>query len=486
MAAARPREAMTEARSLRRRKISASSGDSRMVRSVVSSAHRFKGTEPMPTSFRECRDDEFMLLPVDMRDWLPEGHPAYLIRDMVREMDLSPFCLPCAGDGRRNRPHDPRMMAAVLIYAYATGVFSSRRIARRLHEDVAFRMLCGGSFPRHRTICEFRRRHLGDFRHLFLEVVRLARESGMVRLGTVTVDGAKVRANASKRKATGHGRMQAEERRLEAEIAALVERAGEVDAEEDAVHGADSGDGGVPEEISRRESRLEAIRAAKARLEARQRAADDAKGRKPGEDRNPRGGRPYKRPHGEPRSEGAGQLHRPGEPDHEDKRRGLPAVLQRAGGGRRARQVIVATEVGQEAGDQGRLVAMLDRVEADAGGSPGEVLADAGYCSEEEIAALEARGIEAFVALGREGRKQAAIDGRRRPATRRMAERMAGPEGRKRYARRKWIAEAPHGWIKEAMGFRRFSVRGLEKVRGEWDLVCLALNARRMATALAG
>ena len=457
-----------------------------MVRSVVSSAHRFKGTEPMPTSFRECRDDEFMLLPVDMRDWLPEGHPAYLIRDMVREMDLSPFCLPCAGDGRRNRPHDPRMMAAVLIYAYATGVFSSRRIARKLHEDVAFRMLCGGSFPRHRTICEFRRRHLGDFRHLFLEVVRLARESGMVRLGTVTVDGAKVRANASKRKATGHGRMQAEERRLEAEIAALVERAGEVDAEEDAVHGADSGDGGVPEEISRRESRLEAIRAAKARLEARQRAADDAKGRKPGEDRNPKGGRPYKRPHGEPEAKAQDNFTDPESRIMKTGAEGFQQCFNAQVAVDGARQVIVATEVGQEAGDQGRLVAMLDRVEADAGGSPGEVLADAGYCSEEEIAALEARGIEAFVALGREGRKQAAIDGRRRPATRRMAERMAGPEGRKRYARRKWIAEAPHGWIKEAMGFRRFSVRGLEKVRGEWDLVCLALNARRMATALAG
>ena len=118
---------------------------------LVSSPHRFEGTEPMPTSFRECRDDEFMLLPVDMRDWLPEGHLAYLIRDMVREMDLSPFYLPYDGDGCRNRPYEPRMMVTVLIYAYATGVFSSRRIARRLHEDVAFRMLCGGSFPRHRT-----------------------------------------------------------------------------------------------------------------------------------------------------------------------------------------------------------------------------------------------------------------------------------------------------------------------------------------------
>ena len=166
--------------------------------------------------------------------------------------------------------------------------------------DVAFRMPCGGSFPRHRTICEFSRRHLGDFRHLFLGVVRLAREAGIVKLGTVTVDGTKVRANASRRKATGHGRMLTKQKRLEAEIAALVERAGEVDAGKDAVHGAASGDGGIPEWIERRESRLGTIRAAKERLEARQRAADDAKGRKPGQDRNPKGGQLHERAYGEP------------------------------------------------------------------------------------------------------------------------------------------------------------------------------------------
>jgi len=450
------------------------------------SAHCFKGTKPMPTSFRKCRDDEFMLLPVDMRDWLPERHLAYLIRDMVREMDLSPFHSPYAGDGRRNRPYEPRMMVTVLIYAYATGVFPSRRIARRLHEDVAFRMLSGGSFPRHRTICGFRRRHPGDFRHLFPEVVRLAREAGMVRLGTVTVDGTKVRANASKRKAMSHGRMLTEERRLEAEIAALPDRAGEIDAGEDAVHGADSGDGRVPEEIARRGSRLEAIRAAKARLEARRRAADDAKGRRPGQDRNPRGGRPYKRPHGVPEATAQENFT---DPESRIMRTGAGGFRQcfnaqvAVDGGSR---MIVATEVVREAGDQGRLVAMPDRVEADAGGSPDEVLADAGYCSEEELAALEERGIMAHVALGREGRRLAEIDGERRPATKRMAGRMAGPEGRERYARRKWMAEAPHGWIKEAMGFRRFGVRGLEKVRGEWNLVCPALNAGRMAAALAG
>ena len=165
-----------------------------------------------------------MLLPLDMRDWLPEDHLAYLIRDLVHNLDMTPFYRPYAGDGRRNRPYDPTMMMTVLIYAYATGVFSSRRIARKLHEDVAFRLLCGSTFPSHRTLCEFRRRHLGDFEHLFVAVVQLAREAGIVRLGTVTVDGTKVRANASRHKAMSYARMREEEARLKAEIVALNAR----------------------------------------------------------------------------------------------------------------------------------------------------------------------------------------------------------------------------------------------------------------------
>ena len=294
--------------------------DSCLALAVVSSPHRFEGTEPIPTSFRECRNDEVMLLPIDMSDW------------------------------RRNRPYEPRLMFTVLIYTYVTGVFSSRRIARRLHEDVAFRMLCGGSFPRYRTICEFRRRHLGDFRHLFLEVVRLAREAGMVKLGTVTVDGTKVQANAGKRKVTGHGRMLKEEKRLEAEIAALVDRTG-----------------------------------------------------------------------------------------------------------------------------SGRC---WTRVEADAGGSSREVLADAGHCSEEELAALEERCVWPIWRSG--GRD------RRLP---RSTVSDAQPRGWKilrakvSNARWKWMADVLHGWIKDVMSFRRFGVRSLKKVRSEWDLVCLAQNAGCVAAA---
>ena len=254
----------------------------------------------MPTTFRRYEPDQMLLLAPDLREWVGEGHLAHHVSDLVDSVDLSGFYAPYEGDGRRNAPYEPLMMVKVLIYAYATGVFSSRRIARKLEDDVAFRMLAAGNFPQHRTICEFRRRHLEDFRRLFVEVVRVAREMGLARFGKLSIDGTKVRANASKRKAMSNERMLKEEARLQEEIAALVAKAGAVDAEEDARDGEDVRGDELPEELRRWETRLAAIRAARERLEAAQRAADEARGRKPGQDRNPRGGQPYKRDYGEP------------------------------------------------------------------------------------------------------------------------------------------------------------------------------------------
>ena len=254
----------------------------------------------MPTTFRPYQPDQGLLLPSDLRDWLPAGHLAHHVSDLVDGLDLKAFYARYEGDGRRKSPYEPRMMAKVLIYGYATGVFSSRGLARKLEEDVAFRVLAAGNFPSHRTLCEFRRRHLSDFKKLFVEVVGLAREMGVANFGRLSVDGTKVRANASKRKAMSYARMLEEERRLKGEIEALVSRARETDAAEDARFGEAFRGDELPEELSRREDRLAAIRAAKARLEARQREADDARGRRPGSKRNPKGGRPYKREYGEP------------------------------------------------------------------------------------------------------------------------------------------------------------------------------------------
>ncbi len=167
----------------------------------------------MSTTFRRCAPDQTLLLPADIREWLPDGHLAHHVSDLVDGLDRTAFYAPYEGDGRRNAPYEPRMMVKVLLYAYATGVFSSRGIARKLEEDVAFRVLAAGNVPQHRTVCEFRRRHRGDFKQLFVEVVRLAQALGLARAGTLSIDGTKVRANASTRMAMSDGRIQEEERR---------------------------------------------------------------------------------------------------------------------------------------------------------------------------------------------------------------------------------------------------------------------------------
>ena len=251
----------------------------------------------MSTTFRPYAPDQMLLLPADLRAWLPEGHLAHHVSDLGDGVDLTAFYAPYAGDGRRNAPSAPRMMVKVLLYAYATGVFSARGIARKLAEDGAFRVLGAGNFPQHRTLCEFRRRHLSDFKELFVAVGRLARAWGLARVGKLSIDGTKVRANASKRTAMSDGRMAKEERRLRGEIAARRAAAG---AAEDARVGAAVRGDALPAELRRREDRLAATRAAKSRLEAQQRAADDARGRQPDQDRNPKGGQPYTRSYGEP------------------------------------------------------------------------------------------------------------------------------------------------------------------------------------------
>ena len=287
----------------------------------------------MSTTFRPYLPEQSLLLPPDVREWLPEGHLAHHVSDLVDGLDLTAFYAPYEGDGRRNTPYDPRMMVKVLLYGYATGVFSSRRIARKLEEDVGFRVLAAGNFPQHRTLCEFRRRHLADFQALFVEVVRLAQELGLARLGKLSIDGTKVRANASKRKAMSYDRMQEEERRLESEVEALLRQADAVDEAEDARLGAEVRGDDLPAELGRREARLAAIREAKARLEAAARASGRRAGAAAGTGPEPEGRSAVQAGVWRAGREGAEQLHGPGELDHEDEQRGVPAVLQRAGGG---------------------------------------------------------------------------------------------------------------------------------------------------------
>src|SRR3972149_1457696 len=192
----------------------------------------------MPTTFRPCAPDQSFLFPPSPREWLPEGHLAFFVADTVAALDLQAFYAPYEGDGRRNQPFDPQMMVTVLLYAYATGTFSSRRIARKLEEDVAYRVLAAGNFPAHRTIAEFRQQHLAGFEALFVQVVQIAREAGVVQLGALAADGTKVKANASKHKAMSYGRMREEETRLREQITALTAQAKASDAAEGGALGA--------------------------------------------------------------------------------------------------------------------------------------------------------------------------------------------------------------------------------------------------------
>ncbi len=307
----------------------------------------------MSTTFRPYAPDQMLLLPADLRAWLPEGHLAHHVSDLGDGVDLTAFYAPYAGDGRRNAPSAPRMMVKVLLYAYATGVFSARGIARKLEEDGAFRVLGAGNFPQHRTLCEFRRRHLSDFKELFVAVGRLARAWG-----------------------------------------------------------------------------LAATRAAKSRLEAQQRAADDARGRQPDQDRNPKGGPPYTRSYGEPDAKAQSNFTDPESGIMKTSNDGFQQCYNAQVAVDGAHQLVAATEVTANASDQGGVPALLDALAETVGEQPETVLADAGYSNERDLADLETRGIDGYVSLGREGKAARPRDPEKYPATSRMAEKLSRPAGR--------------------------------------------------------
>lgn len=431
----------------------------------------------MPTTFRSCAPDQSLLFPPSPRDWLPEGHLAFFIADTVAVLDLQSLYAPYEGDGRRNQPFDPQMMVTVLLYAYATGTFSSRRIARKLEEDVAYRVLAAGNFPAHRTIADFRQQHLAAFATLFVRVVQIAREAGVVHLGSLAVDGTKIKANASKHKAMSYGRMRHDEQRLRSEIAALLTQAQAVDVAEDAAHGPDVRGDALPAELQRREERLAKIAAAKARLEARQADADRQRGRTPDDGRKSRR-RPFARDFGVPPDEAQDNF-----TDPESRIMKTSQGFDQCYNGQiavdEATQVIVATGLTNSAADQGQLLPVITTVEATLGGTPSEVLADAGYREEATFQTLEDRQITAYISLGREG-KPDVTPNPALAATQRMAARLTSERGRARYRRRKAIVEPVIGWIKAVLGFRRFSLRGEAQARGEWNLVCLAVNLKRL------
>jgi len=445
----------------------------------------------MPTSYLPYAPDQQLLLPHSLQEWLPQGHLAHYINDTVDTLDLSAFFKRYEGGGSRNQPFHPAMMVKVLVYGYATGVFSSRKIAKKLHEDVAFRVLAADNFPKHRTLSDFRALHLEELAALFVQVVKLAGECGLVKLGTIAVDGTKLRAKASKHKAMSYERMQARESELKAQIDALLKRAAQTDKTE-----ADEPELDIPAELARRQERLAAITAAKQRLEARQREADTQRGRKPegknGDDGGADGGASDAAPQPKKRGPAFKRAFGVPEPEAQDNFTDPDSRIMKTNAGFEqsfnaqtavdaAAQIIVAAELSNCAADNALLPTMLEAVKSNTGRVPEVLLADAGYRSETVLAQLSGERVEVIVALGREGKKQSQIDADKYPHTAALAAKLQSREGQDKYRRRKAIVEPPNAWIKQVLGFRQFSFKGLDKVRCEFKLVCAALNLRRMA-----
>jgi transposase len=391
------------------------------------------------------------LLPAFVDDALERSDPVFFIDEAVEQLELAPLEARYAAMGEH--AYHPRLLLKLWLYGATQGVYSGREIARRCRRDLGFRYLVGDSaVPDFRTINRFRVRHREDFAWILRETLRLGRAAGLVKLGLVTVDGTKVRANTSRSKAMSHGRMETEEARLEEEIAQLLQRLDDVQAAEDAEHGdEDDGSGGLPGELQDRERRLARLRAAKVQLEQEKGAALEPTHQKSFAD-----------------------------PEANMMRVGNDGALTYAYNAQVAASedgFIVATAVVTTGVDSAQLVPMLDAVRTTAGARPQRALADKGYLTEAALRVLRRRRQRCLVAVGREGKGARWPRGR---ATQRMHRMLRLPWARRLYARRKTQGERPFAEIKQAMGFRRVMLRGRLKVLGEWNLVSAACNLRRL------
>jgi transposase len=433
----------------------------------------------MGKSYRPYVPDQEFLLPPSLREWLPEDHLIYFVSDVIDNVDLTAMDAVYGEEQRGQPPYDPRMMTKVLVYGYCVGVFSSRRIQLRLSEDIGFRVLAAGNAPNFRTISDFRKIHLGTLEGLFEEVLKIALEAGAIKLGRVALDGTKVKANASKHKAMSYERMKEKERAIRAEVRALLAQAEATDAAEDALYGADQRGDELPEELQRRESRLKKIREAKRALEerARQEAKDKGKSDQEVQQSRPAGKDQYNFTDPESRIMKGGD----GFVQGYNVQAAVESTLQ----------LIVGQDVTQAANDKEQIKPMLQVIEKQSGQRPDEALADSGYCSEKNLEYVETGNesgpiIDAYIATGKQKHGESRQPCPRGPlpqdATRveRMKRKLQTKAGRRVYAARKTIVEPVFGQIKQARGFRQFLLRGLDKVSGEWSLVCLTHNILKL------
>jgi transposase len=446
--------------------------------------------------FRPYEPDQSLLLPPNMNDWLPEGHPASFIREVVRKLDLSAIYDAYADGSKGGKPPcDPRMMTGLLLYAYCTGLRSSRKIEEATYESVPFRVLAADQHPDHDTICEFRKRHLAALEGLFVQVLDICREAGLAKLGHVALDGTKVLANASKHKAMSYGRMKKRRAELMAEVAELMAKAETIDAEEDAKFGKGVRGDEIPEELRFRETRLAKIEEAMAALEAEAKAEADAKRaeiaakeKRHGEEGKPRRGRKPKEPSDEPDDKAQRNFTDPESRIMVDgATKGFVQAYNCQAAVDVEDQVIVAADVTQHANDKREVVPMVEEVKANTGGEKPEKLStDNGYFSEKNVEYLEGEGVDAYVATGRRkhGRPTPPAPRGRIPKNAtvkdRMARKLRTKKGRETYSKRKSSVEPVFGQIKDGRGIRRFLLRGIEAVRAEWRLICLTHNLLKL------
>jgi len=436
----------------------------------------------MGKTYRPYLPEQDFLMPPSLRDWLPEGHLAYFVSDLVDSMDWGEIEAYYEREERGYPPYHPRMMVKVLVYGYCVGVFSSRRLQKRLQEDIGFKLLAAGNEPDFRTLSDFRKLHLKVLQGLFEQVLRLAMELGALRLGRVAIDGSKVKANASKHKAMSYKRMREEQQRLREEVRRLLAEAERIDAEEDARYGRNSRGEELPAELQRREERLRRIRAAKRALEERARqeaaaAAGEASG-------------------AEEEKEGPENKAVPKDADQYNFTDAESRIMKGADGFVQAYnaqiavepvlQLIVGQSLTQAGNDKKQLLPMIRVVEQQSGQKPPQVLADSGYTSETSMVGAAAAGVDAYLAVARDKHNQRLGLCPRGPLPRdanakdRMRRKLQTKAGRAIYAARKAIVEPVFGQIKQARGFRQFLLRGIEKVQGEWALVCMTHNVLKL------
>lgn len=430
--------------------------------------------------------DQVFLLPPSVLDYVPASHSAHFVRDLVRdELDLE--AIYASYDDARGAPaFHPAMMTALLLYAYTQGIYSSRRIARACEDRLDFHAVTASAKPDFRTISEFRKRHLKALSGLFVQVLKLCTEAGLVKLGHVALDGTKLKANASRHKAMSYARMQKAEAALAAEVASWLKAAENADRQDDASLGTDRRGDELPDWVADKQQRLARIREAKAALEAEAKAQADAKAKAKDDDDDRGGGsRPGRKP-----------KHPPGTPKPKAQRnftdpdsRIMPAKdgFIQAYNGQIAvdatAQVIVAHSLSNSSADSPCLLALTDAVTQNMNGKKAkEISADAGYCSEANLAGLKAREISAYIATGKAKRPTTGgkVGG---PLTQAMRRKLKLGGHRSRYRLRKQLPEPVFGQIKQARGFRQFLLRGLEKVKNEWGLVCIAHNIKKLWAA---